>query len=232
MLQGPSRRNAARQQERVCLRFYIICRPILRFKVGFCRRFVIIRWIELNLHHGDCPQSDFVAALVDRRPSLRLHRHQLHRPPDFFSARSLSQAAISLDEFRLRQHRHRLPRRLLDRPKRLRPTHGSHRHAARPYVHRDLVFRNFHAHLAGRRLLQLCHISFSAGSRRICQLARRHQGRVRVVSQTRARPGHGAVRQRFLDRRRGRSVYRAEEFTFAGDGGLPSWCRARSAFSG
>src|SRR5258708_6422352 len=61
-----------------------------------------------------------------------------------------------------------------------------------------MVFVGFDSDFAGRRLSQFCRFSVSAGSGRIRQLARRYQGGVRVVSQTRTRLGECAVRQRFF----------------------------------
>ena len=79
------------------------------------------------------PKSIPVVALVDRRPSVCVNGHQLHRPSDSLAARALSQAPTSLDKFRLRQPRHRIPRGLFGRAEapsaRLSP--DPHRHATR-----------------------------------------------------------------------------------------------------
>ena len=100
---------------------------------------------------------------------------------------------ISLDEFRLCEYRHRVPGGVFHRPDRFRQAHGSHWHAARPDADGDLVFGDLHADVAGGGFLQLRNISVFAGHWRIGQLARGHQGGVGMVSETRARVGHGAV---------------------------------------
>src|SRR6266436_8592230 len=70
-----------------------------------------------------------------------------------------------------------------------------------------MVFVGFDSDFAGRRLSQFCRFSVSAGSGRIRQLARRYQGGVRVVSQTRACLGECAVRQWVVDWRSYRSFH-------------------------
>src|ERR1700687_1578996 len=70
-----------------------------------------------------------------------------------------------------------------------------------------MVFVGFDSDFAGQRLSQFCRISISTGSGRIGQLARRHQGGVGVVSQTRARFGECSLRQWLLDWRGDRAFH-------------------------
>ena len=56
-----------------------------------------------------------------------------------------------------------------------------------------LVFGGLDADLAGDRLPQFCRIPFPAGRGRIGELAGRDQSGLRVVSQARARIGHGVL---------------------------------------
>src|SRR6266403_477879 len=163
--------------------------------------------------HGGSKTIEFGAtsphsllALVDRRNSVRLDRHQLHRPPDPFHPCALSEARLSLDQRGLRQHRDRLSNLLFHWTNRVRAVDGSRRHAARPDHQRHLVFDRLRLDLPGQWTFKLCFFSFSARSGRIRQLAWREQSRFRMVAKARARSCGCVVRQRLLRRRSGRAL--------------------------
>ena len=73
-----------------------------------------------------------------------------------------------------------------------------------------VVFRRRDGDVAGVRAAQLRRIPVCAGARRSRQLARRDQGRLRMVPAAGIGLGRRALRQRIVDRRRARAVDRAD----------------------
>ena len=75
-------------------------------------------------------------------------------------------------------------------------------HAARVGPRGRVVLGDGHADVAGERPRELLRVPVPAGCRRGGELARRDQGRLRMVPGQGARPRGGALRQRLGDRRR------------------------------
>src|SRR5215831_268428 len=129
-------------------------------------------------------------ALVDWRRALRVHDHQLHRPPDAFAAGALPEGRLSLVEYRLRVSRDRISFRVFHRSNRPWPADRPDRNQAGADAHRCIVLTRVNPDAACQWVLQFRVLPLPAGSGRIRELARRHQGSLGMVSQTRARPGN------------------------------------------
>src|SRR3984893_5294455 len=88
----------------------------------------------------------------------------------------------------------------------MRTTNGSSGDEARADDKRRLVFDCLTADSYGEWTFEFYRISLSVRRGRICKLARCEQSCIRVVSEARARPGYGALRQRLFHRGRGRTL--------------------------
>ena len=128
--------------------------------------------------------TDQTPALVYRRTAVSLDRHQLYRPADAERPRPVSQDRVSVDEHRLRDGAHRVPRGVRDRPDDRRTGDRPGGNADRPEPVGAVVFPRRDGDVAGLRAPELRGLPVRARSRRSRQLARRDQGRLRMVSAT------------------------------------------------
>src|SRR5215203_560463 len=124
-----------------------------------------------RLDHGDdrknakYRQTDFKPALVDWWVAVCLNGDQLHRPADTFSARAILEAAIRMEQSRLRDRRHRISSCLFSWTDRIGAFNRSHRHTQGTHDYSHLVFDRSDVDVACSRSTQLCSVSLSARCR-------------------------------------------------------------------
>jgi ACS family hexuronate transporter-like MFS transporter len=131
--------------------------------------------------------------MVDRRALVSLDGHQVHRSPNAFAARSVSQTGLALDEHGLRQSSDRLPRSLFHRTNFERQADGSHRNKTRTHAHRSVVFDCFRSHTARQGLLLLHGIPFFLALGE----SRNWPGATKAVSERSPKHEHGLARAPF-----------------------------------